>query len=312
VPERSDQYILLLPERRRFAGQALSLRVGKWLARGDRLADAAAGEQAQLQRHFHVSPPSWPMAAIGRQAESGDATGACWLRADPVFLRPDINGARLMAWGNLGLDAAVAHALVDALQPTFAEAGMDLSAGAAERWYLRLPADAAPPGFVAPSEALGEDMLGHLPQGEAGKRWRALLNEAQIILHNHPLNAGRAALGLPPANSLWFWGGGALPDMVSCVADAVRSDDADLQALARIAGVLTNTGDAGEAGSRLLDLRRERDWTAIEQGPLQDARERVRHGQGSVLLDFADGARWRLQSSQAWRLWRRPLSGLEA
>jgi hypothetical protein len=111
---------------------------------------------------------------------------------------------------------------------------------------------------------------------------------------------------------LWFWGGGALPDMVSCVADAVRSDDADLQALARIAGVLTNTGDAGEAGSRLLDLRRERDWTAIEQGPLQDARERLGHGQGSVLLDFADGARWRLQSSQAWRLWRRPLSGLEA
>ena len=65
-----------------------------------------AGEQAQLLRYFEPIPSGWPMAALQRQADSGDACGFRWLRADPVHVRPDISGARLMAWGNLGAQLA--------------------------------------------------------------------------------------------------------------------------------------------------------------------------------------------------------------
>src|SRR3546814_15930088 len=70
------------------------------------------------------------------------------------------------------------------------------------------------------------------------RRWRSLLNEAQIILHNHPWNARRAAAGKPPVNSLWFWGGGMLPDSVATHQGQVASDDVLLQALASNAGMI--------------------------------------------------------------------------
>ena len=37
------------------------------------------------------------------------------------------------------------------------------------------------------------------------------MNEAQMILHTHPVNAEREARGMPAVNSVWLWGGGTLP-----------------------------------------------------------------------------------------------------
>ena len=36
----------------------------------------------------------------------------------------------------------------------------------------------------------------------------ALLNEAQMVLHAHPVNEAREARGEPAVNSLWLWGAG--------------------------------------------------------------------------------------------------------
>ncbi|MGZ7354524.1 hypothetical protein ACXWRX_09325, partial [Streptococcus pyogenes] len=73
----------------------------------------------------------------------------------------------------------------------------------------------------------------HLPQGPQGRRWRVLINEAQVLLHQHPLNAERRAKGLPPVNSLWLWGAGRLPAQVRGAFEGVIGDDLLLAALAR-------------------------------------------------------------------------------
>ena len=294
--------ILLLPERRRFAGQPLSAQTAVRLARGDRLPDGEAGERAQLERHFQLLPRDWPMAAITRDADAGDAGEGTWLRADPVHVLVDATGARLQAWGNLGLEADEAAEFVAALRPLFGDAGMALGAPAAERWYLGLARGAPVPEFVEPAAALGHDLLAMLPAGFEGRRWRALFNEAQVLLHQHPRNAARVAAGRLPVNALWFWGGGVLPDEVRCAAATVLSEDAELLALARLAAAHK---DAATADS-LLDLRRQRDWKKVE-AVLADA-----HREGmAVQLDFSDGARWQLARGQGWRFWRRPLAGLE-
>ena len=88
---------VLLPERRRFAGQPVGVETGKFLARADRLADGEPGERAQLLRHFDLLPRGWPMAAITRQRDAGDAVLHQWLRADPAHVRPDMTGARVLA-----------------------------------------------------------------------------------------------------------------------------------------------------------------------------------------------------------------------
>ena len=286
----------------------MSRPIAKVLGRADRPQDSTAGEQAQLLRYFDLLPRGWPMAAITREADAGDASLNAWLRADPVFVQPDRGGARLMAWGNLGLSAADAEAFLAPLRLLFGDAGFPISATAPERWYLMLPRDARLPAFTPPAEGLGEDLLAHLPEGPDARRWRVLLNEAQVTLHNHPRNVGRVAAGLLPVNSLWFWGGGVLPDAVACKAACVISDDDELLALARRAGVSLVRR---ETGSTVIDLRRERDWAALERGHLDAALSSLRHRYCELVLDFADGASFRIGAGQLWRLLRRPITRLE-
>jgi hypothetical protein len=183
---------LLLPARSRFAAAALPDDVARALGRATTV-QVAPGERAQLTRHFTVAAPHWPVAALTRQRDVGDAAGASWLRADPACMVPDMHGARMMAYGEtLRPTLADSLALLPVLQPLFADAGFVLDAPDPSRWYLRLPIDLALPDFDSPDEVLGDDLFSHLPEGEGGRRWRALMTEAQVLLHNHSWNQQRA------------------------------------------------------------------------------------------------------------------------
>jgi hypothetical protein len=297
---------LLLPERRRFQGQPLGTDASRWLGRGDRLADGAPGERAQLLRHFELVPRGWPIAAITREYDAGDAGAGTWLRADPAYVRADANGARLQAWGTLGLSAGECEEFLAVLRPVFGDAGMALSAPTPERWYLSVAAGAPLPDFVDPDAAIGGELLSMLPAGPEGRRWRQLFNEAQVLLHQHPRNAARQAAGQAPVNALWFWGAGRLPQSVRCTAGRVLGGDAELLALAQLSGVAVDGGEQvadAHAPPPLVDLRRQREWSKVER-VLADAA-----GAGAgLLLDFADGARWRLEARQRWRFWRAQLT----
>jgi hypothetical protein len=193
---------------------------------------------------------------------------------------------------------------------------MPIDAPHPSRWYLRIAPGLALPAFPEPADALGSDLGDAIVEaggGDAGpgaRRWRMLLSEAQVVLHNHPCNARRAAQGKPPVNSLWFWGGGALPDRVTTSGSAVRSGDALVQALALQAGVarapLPSRFEAA-TGDVLFDLRGRRDFDTLAGDWLRPAVEAVRSGAlASLQLDFADGTGSRFARGQRWRFWRRP------
>ncbi|BDU16854.1 phosphoglycerate mutase [Lysobacter auxotrophicus] len=306
---------LLLPPRARFGGQRLSVDTGRALARADR--SERVGDA--LSNLLDVLPRGWPVAAASRQRDAGDAAGAAWLRADPAYVRPDINGARLLSYGEaLGLNAQDAAALLKPLKPLFGDAGFPIDAPAPSRWYLRLPTGAKWPEFTAPEQALGADLFDELPQGPDGRRWRALLSEAQVVLHNHPLNAQRAAAGLAPVNSLWFWGAGTLPDRVQSAYTRIASDDESVTALAAIGGVDVAAKPASwngraDAGNTLYDLRDARDLALLERGWFAPLLQAVGGGELKQLrVEFDDGARYDLARSQRWRFWRRPLASFIA
>lgn len=311
---------LLLPARLRLAGQPLPAASARALGRADASVVGEAGERAQLLRHFDLLPRGWPVAALTRSQDANDAASAQWLRADPAWIRPDINGARLFACGDgMHLSREDADALLPALRPLFGDAGFPIDAPAPSRWYLRLPQGTALPSFQEPEEALGTDLSDALVESGRGtdaavRRWRALLNEAQVVLHNHPWNARRAAAGKPPVNSLWFWGGGMLPDRVATTHAQVASDDVLLRALVANAGLAPLAGGprfAAMAGEALFDLREARDLAALDRDWLQPALDALhRGGLRQLRLDFADGAGYRLVPAQRWRFWRRPLARL--
>ena len=307
---------LLLPERARLAGQRLAPELAQWLARADR-AEVAGSQQ---RRVFDVLPRGWPVAAVTRQREAGDAACSAWLRADPVFVQPDMNGARLMAYGDaLSLTAEDAEALLQPLKPLFGDTGFPIDAATPVHWYLQLPLGAKLPTFTGPGEALGADVFDLLPAGDDGRRWRALLSEAQVVLHNHPRNALRIARGLPPVNSLWFWGAGPLPDHVRCDYRQVCSDDEAVQAFAALAGVAASplplcwpAGEGGD-GHRAFDLRHARDLAGLHGDWFAPVMADLRAGGlDTVILDFADGMRYTLDARQRWRFWRRPLRAIDA
>lgn len=305
--------VFLLPPWSSFGRQGVSPTLAKALGRADALAPGHSGDDAQLLRHFTATPAQWAPAALTRQADAGDAAGAAWLRADPAHVRPDINGARLLGTGErLSLSQDDVDALLPALRPLFGDSGFALDAPTPARWYLRLLREAKFPRFSAPDEALGEDLFEHQPDGPEGRRWRALLNEVQIVLHNHPWNAQRAERGLVTINALWVWGGGVLPDRLAADATRVRSDDDLMRAAMTIAGgaalPLGQSFDAAspaQGDATLHDLRRYRDFAALQRDWLLPALGVMHTGGLDMLtLDAADGTRLRLTRGQRWRLWR--------
>lgn len=301
--------VFLLPPWSSFGRQGVSPELAKALGRADALAPGQSGDDAQLLRHFTATPAQWAPAALTRQADAGDAAGAAWLRADPAHVRPDINGARLLGIGErLSLSQDDVDALLPALRPVFGDSGFALDAPTPARWYLRLLREAKFPRFSAPDEALGEDLFEHQPDGPEGRRWRALLNEVQIVLHNHPWNARRAERGLVPINALWVWGGGVLPDTVSSALSSACSDDDLVRALATVAGgAATRLPSAFEIGAdaALYDLRRTRDLAALQRDWLMPALRALADGTLTTLdIDAADGMRLRLARGQRWRFWR--------
>lgn len=303
----------LLPSPARLGG-TLPPMLATALGRADRLPNAESGERAQMLRHFQLDPRGWPVAALTREVDAGDAGEWMWLRADPAWLRADINGARLFACGEgLQLATADVDALLPSLQPLFSQAGFPIDAPVPSHWYLRLPRGAVLPVFADPTEALGADAFDYFPRdgSAAARTWAGLLNEAQIVLHNHPWNARRAAAGKPAINSLWFWGAGALPDRVTAAVLCVQSDESILRSLATASAVplcsLTTRFELPHAHT-LIDLRATRDIQTLARDWLEPAVDALGRGKITGLrLDGIDGDGFQLDRTQRWRVWRQPL-----
>ena len=304
----------LLPSRQRIEAPVAGSLMSRCLAQGDG-ADQREGTGAQFARHVDVLPRRLAMAAVSRQVDCGDAQGSSWLRADPVSLRADMTTGRLMAHGDLGLDADAVESLLSPLRPLFGDEGFPISAGrrtpdATSRWYLQLPAETELPEFVDPLDALGADLGDCLPEGAAGRRWRRLFSEAQIVLHNHPFNVQRRDAGLPPVNGLWFWGGGRLPDHLSFAHANVVSHDESLRLLLAFGREATPAIEDFEQaigrpleGDWLVDLRRRRDAATVVEAALPAIQRHLADGQ--VQFDFADGRCVHWRRAHRWRFWRR-------
>jgi 2,3-bisphosphoglycerate-independent phosphoglycerate mutase len=67
--------------------------------------------------------------------------------------------------------------------------------------------------ITPPHDILGKEISPFLPpmNGPA----LTLMMESQRLLKNHPVNHAREANGLPPANSIWLWGQGRSPRMIT-------------------------------------------------------------------------------------------------
>jgi hypothetical protein len=177
-----------------------------------------------LCRAFGVEQQDNPVAPYALLADGGAPGDGYWLRADPVTIQLMRNQLILLAASASAPSEAEAAELVDALNQHFSPDELQFSAPHPRRWYLRLPAPAVLRTHSL-AEVNGRNIRHYLPSGEDNTRWRKLLNEAQMLLHHHPLNAAREAAGQLPINSVWLWGGGTLSANLSASCDQLFADD---------------------------------------------------------------------------------------
>jgi len=69
--------------------------------------------------------------------------------------------------------------------------------------------------LTPPHELIGEGIRKFMPEDEQFKDLIYIINQAQIILHNHPANQQRKRENLDLVNSIWLWGNGKVGTLPS-------------------------------------------------------------------------------------------------
>jgi hypothetical protein len=130
-----------------------------------------------------------------------------WL-AELAHIQVGRDGLALTDPAQLELDASESAALLEAAQPALLDTGFRADALGVSRWRIH-----AHPGTVqhmgTPDAVAGHPLDSWWPRGDAVRPWRRLVNEVQMLWHEHPVNTQREARGVPRVNGLWLHGGAA-------------------------------------------------------------------------------------------------------
>ena len=201
-------------------------------------------------------PENAPYAALRRLGEADlgqdDLGSTTWLAADPVHLRFLQERLVLADPSQLALDTAEAEAILASFNRELGAFGR-FHLGDAGRWYFAPTDPALAHEHTSPplSAVAGRSVERLLPSLGEAQAQRRLLNAAQLLLHEHPVNRARADAGTMTVNALWLWGGGALPRSegraapLSLPFDTLGSADPLARGLARAAGIQTEDRPAG-------------------------------------------------------------------
>ena len=177
-----------------------------------------------------------PIAPLTYALDHGAPPAGYCMRVDPVHVVADRDVLRMLDPHTLAITPVEARDMVATLNAHFAQDGLQFIAPHPERWYLDLPTD--PRLRTHPlARTIGASLHDFLPFGERGKHWQGVLNEIQMLLHEHPMNNAREARGALPINSVWFWGGGRLPALAPKIWAQVWSDEVAALGLAKLSQV---------------------------------------------------------------------------
>jgi hypothetical protein len=251
---------------------------------------------------------------------------------DPVHLSIEQTRLRVDDPQHLALSMAEAETIAVSLAPTFSTLGT-LTVLTPNAWNLHLHAHTPALNFpLAPP--LPESIARAAPPlsaRSAAASWRQAINEANMILHTHPVNLSRSGQGKPTVNSLWPWGAGALPTGLNTCkhlsVDRIHSHDLVIQGAARSQNIAytpslsiaelkpkehalyildaldlpARTGDTYTWRAALLQL--EKDWfvpllQALHAGHIPQIQLIAPGDEASITLS--------IKRYQLWQFWRKP------
>ena len=239
-----------------------------------------------------------------------------WLRSDPVTMWADMAKVFMTSHGFADLNPYERNEIENCIRSVLLEEGVDFHSDHPERWCIALN-EPLQFDFTPLDDALGMDVADALPQHPEARFWRRILNEIQVALHNCPVNIRRRQSGKREVNSVWFWGGGFIPDATPHdLIDTVYSNNPVTRGLAIINDCqLKKQGRAGhdnfsrDGRSILIDWVPASQYAEEELSQLEGLVRQLLGlaDQGQIALTLYDGiGEGRLYDRAARRrFWRR-------
>lgn len=170
---------------------------------------------------------SWPIAPIMLHTDGSSVMKASkdfWMRADPVHLRIEQNHIMLADSHAFKISKEEAELIVQDLNRNLGNHDFSFLPLRPDRWYVRT-SRAPEIQTHTLSQVTCMNINNFLPIGKESIIWHKIFNEIQMLLYEHPINQARESRGELAINSVWFWGGGNIPQPTQSPYTHVWSND---------------------------------------------------------------------------------------
>ena len=157
-------------------------------------------------------------------------------RMNLVTLKPHGSTIYMQNFSAGHISTAEARKLVETLQKELGSHEVEFYAGVGYRHLMVWRGGKDAMRTIPPHDITGKAIIDSLPSGAGADMLNNLMNHAQMVLHNHPVNLRRKEQGQLPANSVWLWGHGKTP-RIETYREKYALDGAVISAVDLIKGI---------------------------------------------------------------------------
>ena len=151
-----------------------------------------------------IGPAYFDALAIGLNLKDGEIPLCC----NFVTLQASHNDMVMKDYTADHLSSEESINYLKALQTQISDFGVTFYPGVGPHNIMVMNSKPFTKRLTSPNELIGEGIRKFMPADAEFKDLIYIINQAQIILHNHPVNKKRKLESLDSANSIWLWGNG--------------------------------------------------------------------------------------------------------
>jgi 2,3-bisphosphoglycerate-independent phosphoglycerate mutase len=152
----------------------------------------------------HGAPAFFEAQAIDVSLGAGEIPLCC----DFVTLQSSHNDMVMKDFTAGHLSCEESMELLQALQTQIVDCAVTFHPGLGYHNLMVMESEPFSERLTPPNELVGEGIRQFMPDSNQFKELVHIMNQAQIILHNHCSNRRRQQESLDPVNSIWLWGNG--------------------------------------------------------------------------------------------------------
>jgi len=153
---------------------------------------------------YDIGPAYFDAAALGLDLKGREIPLCC----DFITLQSSHNDMVMKDYTAGHLSCEESENYLKALQEQISDCPVTFHAGLGYHNLMVIESEPFSKRLTPPNELIGEGIRKFMPGDDQFKDLIYIMNQAQIILHNHSASQQRKKNNLDPVNSIWLWGNG--------------------------------------------------------------------------------------------------------